>query len=191
MPENSATSIHKEKRLTADGRAGKVADLISGIDKNEPICIWVDTDYEADAVRALLPDVIEVNGKMSIDMKEERLNGFSTGDIRVIMTKASIAGYGLNWQHCNQSIFCGLSFSYEKFYQAVRRFYRFGQKRPVNAHVVMADTEAAIVDVIQRKSGDHEKMKIEMTQAMARAIQENIDLSTYKPTQEARFPAWM
>jgi hypothetical protein len=191
MPSTSATSIHKEKRLTAGSRADKVAEIVASIGPNEPICIWIDTDYEAEAVRAAVPEAVEVSGKMTVDVKEERLNSFSTGETRILLTKPSIAGYGLNWQHCNQSIFAGLSFSYEAFYQSLRRFYRFGQKRPVNAHVVMADTEAAIVDVVQRKAGDHDAMKREMAAAMKRAAVEHSIINTYEPQKEAMLPAWI
>lgn len=191
MPDTSATSIHKEKRLTAGGRADQVASIVAGISATDPICIWVDTDYEAEAIRAVVPAAVEVSGKMSADVKEDRLTAFSRGEVRILLTKPSIAGYGLNWQHCNQAIFTGLSFSYEAFYQALRRFYRFGQKRPVSAHVVMAETEAAIVAAVQRKAGDHEKMKAEMAAAMRRAAVEQTTIQTYQPQQKAALPAWM
>ncbi len=191
IPERSATSIHKEKRLTAADRAAKVAEIVAGLPASEPICIWVDTDYEAEAIKAAVPAAVEVSGKMNADVKEDRLAGFSSGEVRILLTKPSIAGYGLNWQHCNQAIFTGLSFSYEAFYQAVRRFYRFGQRRPVSAHVVMADTEAAIVAAVQRKAGDHERMKAEMAAAMRRAAVEHAVLQTYNPEKEATLPAWM
>lgn len=191
IPERSATSIHKEKRLTAGGRAAQVAEIVAGIPAGDPICIWVDTDYEAEAVREAVPEAIEVNGRMHADVKEERLSAFSRGELRILLTKPSIAGYGLNWQHCNQAVFTGLSFSYEAFYQAVRRFWRFGQPRPVSAHVVMADTEAEIVATVQRKAGDHERMKAEMAAAMRRAAVEHTTLHTYNPDKEATLPAWM
>jgi superfamily II DNA or RNA helicase len=191
IPDTSATSIHKEKRLTASDRAEQVAQIVATIPANDPACIWVDTDYEAEAIRATVPDAVEVSGKMNADVKEERLQAFSNGEIKTLLTKPSIAGYGLNWQHCNQAIFTGLSFSYEAFYQAVRRFYRFGQPRPVNAHVVMAETEAAIVATVQRKSGDHERMKSEMAAAMRRAAVEHSVLHTYQPEQKATLPAWV
>lgn len=191
LPDNSATSIHKEKRLTIGGRADKVAEIVAGLRSDQPVCIWVDTDYEAEAIRAAVPEAVEVSGKMQADVKEERLNAFSTREVRILLTKPSIAGYGLNWQHCNEAVFTGLSFSYEAFYQAVRRFYRFGQSRPVNAHVVMADTEAAIVATVQRKSGDHDRMKAEMAAAMRRAAIEHEVLQTYQPQQKATLPAWM
>ena len=190
IPERSATSIHKEKRLTASARAAKVAEIVASI-RTEPICIWVDTDYEAEAIRAAIPGIVEVHGRMKADQKEELLHSFTTGETRILLTKASIAGYGLNWQHCSHTIFCGLSFSYESFYQAVRRFWRFGQKRSVKAHVVIADTEAEIAAIVQRKSDDHERMKVEMADAMRRAAIQHDVLQTYHPTREAALPAWL
>lgn len=192
IPDRSATAIHKEKRLTVSARAEVVARLVADAPAGEPILIWVDTDYEADAIHSLgIPGLKEVRGSHHVDRKEETLDAFSRGELRVLMTKPSIAGYGLNWQHCATTIFAGVSFSYESFYQAVRRFWRFGQKRPVTAHIVCADTELEIAAVVARKSGDHERMKVEMAAAMRRAAQAHEILDPYRPEQEARFPAWM
>lgn len=189
IPDRSATAIHKEKRLTADQRARLVADLVP---RDTPACIWVDTDYEADAIHALgIPGLKEVRGSHPIERKEETLDAFSRGEILTLMTKPSIAGFGLNWQHCNTAIFAGVSFSYESFYQAIRRFWRFGQKRPVTAHIVCADTELEIAATVTRKSNDHERMKSEMSAAMRRAAQSHEILDPYQPQQEARLPAWM
>lgn len=190
MPSASATSIHKEKRLTAAARAEEVAAIIAA-NPAGPICIWVDTDYEAEAVRAVVPEAIEVHGRMDADRKEELLDSFTRCETRILLTKPSIAGYGLNWQHCHVTIFCGLSFSYESFYQAVRRFWRFGQKSPVKAFTVIADTEAEILATVTRKANDHGRMKDEMRAAMARASQEHSTLLTYDPQQEASLPAWL
>lgn len=190
VPDTSATSIHAEKRLTSADRAAKVAELVEA-DPDEPWIIWVDTDYDAEAVNAALPGICEVSGKMKIDQKEERLAAFSRGEVKRLLTKSSIAGYGLNWQHCARMAFCGINFSYESFYQAVRRCWRFRQERPVHVHIVCADTEAAIWDVVSRKAGDHEQMKAEMVAAMRRASMKAVALSTYHPNQEARLPAWL
>jgi len=190
MPDRSATAIHREKRLTNEARAEIVAKIVEAAG-SKPIVIWVDTDYEADAVKSVVPNAFEVRGSMPIDRKEETLDGFSRGDIQVLLTKPSIAGFGLNWQHCDETIFAGVSFSYEMFYQAVRRFWRFGQRRPVTAHVVCADTEVEIAAVVSRKACDHERMKAEMAAAMLRAAQSHDILDPYTPNMEARFPAWM
>jgi superfamily II DNA or RNA helicase len=190
IPERSATSIHREKRMTADARAEMVAQIVAAND-GKPICIWVDTDYEAEAVRKAIPGVVEVHGRMQPDQKEELLDSFTTGATRVLLVKPKIAGQGLNWQHCHCTIFCGLSFSYEAFYQAVRRFWRFGQKTSVDAHVVLADTEAEIAAIVERKSADHDHMKAEMAAAMMRAVQHHQVLESYHPHTPAQIPAWL
>lgn len=190
IPDTSATSIHHEKRLTADDRADEVAACIDA-DPNEPWIVWVDTDYEADAVMARVPDAKEVRGSMMLAKKEETLDAFTRGEQRVLITKPSIAGYGLNWQHCARMAFAGLSFSYENYYQAVRRCWRFGQERSVQVHIAMADTELAIKKVIDRKAGDHAAMKSEMQLAMREAHQAHARKTSYQPNREAMLPAWL
>lgn len=190
IPDTSATSIHAEKRLTIDDRADLVATLLAA-EPEQPWIVWVDTDYEAEAVMARLPGAMEVRGSMKVEEKERRLVAFSEGRERVIVTKSVIGGYGLNWQHCARQCFAGISFSYENFYQSIRRSWRFGQKRPVHIHIVCADTERAIWAVVERKSGDHEAMKREMVAAMRRSVQEETSRKIYQPTQEARLPAWL
>ena len=190
IPDTSATSIHVEKRMTKDARALKVAELMAR-EPDEAWIVWTDTDYDADALRALVPEINEVRGSMSADMKEARLTAFSRGDVKTMLTKASIAGYGLNWQHCARMAFMGLSFSYENYYQAIRRSWRFRQTRPVEVHVVCSDTEASIWDVVSRKAADHDAMKSEMSAAMSRAHKSSKVLSNYNPNQKASLPAWL
>ncbi|GLS45120.1 helicase-related protein [Methylobacterium brachythecii] len=190
MPEMSATSIHQEKRLTTAARAARIAEVVA-LEPTEAWIVWCDTDYEADALAAVIPDAVEVRGSMSAEMKEERLDAFSRGAIRILISKPSVAGFGLNWQHCARMAFVGLSFSYESYYQAVRRCWRFGQTRPVHVHVACADTEAAIGDTIARKAGDHAAMKREMTAAMARAARSSTVLEDYRPSLTAALPARM
>lgn len=190
IPETSATSIHQEKRLTIDDRADMVASLLAA-EPDEPWIVWVDTDYEADAIMARMPHAMEVRGSLKVEEKERRLVAFSEGCERIIVTKSVIGGYGLNWQHCARQCFAGISFSYENFYQSIRRSWRFGQKRPVNVHVVCADTERAIWAVVERKSGDHEAMKREMVSAMRRSVANETSRKIYQPTREAAFPAWL
>lgn len=190
IADTSATAIHKEKRMTVEARADLIAALVAA-EPDEPWVIWCDTDYEADALIARIPEGVEVRGSMTADMKEERLTAFSTGQARVIITKPGIAGFGLNWQHCARMAFVGLSFSYESFYQAIRRCYRFGQKRPVDVHVACADTEEAIWNVVSRKAGDHDAMKREMTQAMKRAALIAHEQAPYNPTVKLQLPEWI
>lgn len=189
MPDTSATSIHHEKRLTVSARAEIVAQIVAR-EPNEAWVIWCDTDYEADALTARIKDAVEVRGSMSAEQKEERLVAFSTGNERVIITKPSIAGYGLNWQHCARMAFVGLSFSYESFYQAVRRCWRYGQSRDVHVHVACADTEENIWQVVSKKAGDHDTMKREMSAAMKRAAARAY-VQTYQPKSNLIIPEWM
>lgn len=190
MPETSATSIHHEKRMTVEDRADLVAECVDS-DPCEQWLIWVDTNDEADHVLARIPGAEEVRGSDMLSLKEARLDAFSRGDLRALVTKASIAGYGLNWQQCARMCFAGLSFSYENYYQAIRRCWRFGQTREVEVHIVMADTEAAIKRVLDRKAGDHAAMKREMQAAMRQAHQSHVRKTSYQPKMEARLPAWL
>ncbi|CAB4184643.1 HELICc domain containing protein [uncultured Caudovirales phage] len=160
----SATTIHKEMRLTAQRRAERVVEI--ALESDEPALIWVNTDYEADAVTSLLLDAREVRGSDTDASKVDGLMGFVDGRYKVLVTKPSIAGFGMNWQHCRRVIFMGLSYSYEQFYQAVRRCWRFGQTRPVDAYIVIADSEGGILRTIQDKEKEHQRMKAEMQIAM-------------------------
>jgi hypothetical protein len=190
MPQMSATSVHKEKKLTLDARADAIAAAVLA-EPGEPWIIWVETDAEADAMTGRIATAIEVRGSMAADKKERRLVDFSEGRERVIVTKPSIAGFGLNWQHCARMAFVGLSFSYEAYYQAVRRCYRFGQSRPVHVHTAMADTEKAIFDTVARKAGDHDLMKREMAAAMSRAANVVRTLDPYAAGAPMSLPAWL
>lgn len=189
----SATTMHEVKRQTAGERAGIAAQLAVG--DREPWVIWVDTDYEADAVVGLLrgvPGVVEVRGSMSIEAKESALDAFADGSARVLITKPSICGFGLNWQHCANTVFVGRSFSYESWYQAVRRFWRFGQKRAVQVHIAVASGEESIGAVIDRKAGDHDSMKQAMRAAMLRNIGRASAVRVpYNPTHKGKVPQWL
>ncbi len=161
----SATGLHRELRLTAKDRADAVARLVA-TEPNEPWVIWVNTTYEAEAVRAVIPDVVEVRGDHTPEEKERRLLAFSDGTIRVLLTKPSIAGFGMNWQHCAHMVFAGLSYSYEMLYQALRRSYRFGQTRPVTAYLVAAESEGSVRDALIQKEHQHTEMQRRMVNAM-------------------------
>ena len=187
--ELSATNLHGVKRQTADARAQAAAALVPA---GEPCVIWCDTDYEADALLAALPGAAEVRGSHTPERKEATLAAFASGEARILITKPAICGYGLNWQHCAAMIFVGRSFSYEAWYQAVRRCWRFGQKRAVDCHLIVAEGEDQIGRVIARKSDDHIAMKGAMRAAMKRANgREAIRRTPYNPTHKGRLPAWL
>lgn len=189
----SATTMHDVKRQTAESRAATTAALVTA--DSESWVIWCDTDYEADALLAQIgdrDDVIEIRGSHSIDRKESALAAFADGSKRIIITKSSITGYGLNWQHCARMVFVGRSFSYESWYQAVRRAWRFGQLRPVEVHVIVADGEDSIGRVLDRKGDDHDRMKRAMVGAMRRAQGASVTVrNPYTPTHAGRLPSWL
>lgn len=190
MPGLSATGIHGEKRRTANARAAHVAAIVAA-EPDEPWLIWVETNYEAEAVMALLPHAVEVEGSMKPDIKTARLLGFCDGGM--LVTKAKIAGFGMNWQHCARVVFAGGSYSYESFYQSIRRCWRFGQTRPVHAHVVMAYTEQHLWDVVSAKSDAHQMMRDQMIGASIRAQShaQSRTRSKYAPTHAAPIPDWL
>lgn len=187
--EMSATNMHDVKRQTSGARADLIAECA---DNGEPFIAWCDTDYEADALKARIKDAVEVRGSMPIEKKEENLEAFSLGQARVIITKPSVAGYGLNWQHCRNMGFAGRSFSYEAWYQAVRRAWRFGQTKPVNVHIAVAEGEDQIGRVIDRKADDHARMKAAMAIAMQRNAGRNeAKKIAYNPTHKGETPSWL
>lgn len=189
----SATDMHRVKRLTAQARADVVAALVTA--DSEPWVIWCDTDYEADSILAALgdrSDVAEVRGSQTIERKEKILAGFDDGSVRVLISKPSLTGHGLNWQHCARMAFVGRSFSYELWYQAVRRCWRFGQKRSVEVHLVVAEGEDHIGRVIDRKAEAHVAMRAAMVAAMRRAINRDAEQRrAYVPTTKGRLPSWL
>lgn len=186
----SATDMHRVKRQTAEKRAAIAAELAAS--DREPWVIWVDTDYEADAVLEAYPQAVEVRGSHPVEWKERRIAAFLDGSARVLLTKPSICGWGLNLQHCASTAFVGRSFSYEAWYQAIRRFWRYGQKRPVHAHLIVAEGEDAIGRVIDRKAGDHAAMRQAMAAAMRRALgQEAAVKIPYDPQHIAPLPSWI
>jgi superfamily II DNA or RNA helicase len=191
----SATGMHALKRQTSKDRAECASEIVAA-EADQAWVIWCDTDYEADALGRALSDfraVAEVRGSHSIDRKESTLQAFVEGETRILITKPSVCGFGLNWQHCARTIFVGRSFSYEKWYQAVRRLWRFGQKRPVDCHVIVAAGEEAIGRVIDRKAEGHADMKREMAKAMRRAISTSSEKSrvAYRAGHKGRMPAWL
>lgn len=160
----SATEIHKAKRARAREWAGEIAKIVA--EKQEsPWVIWCDTNYEADELRAVMPEAIEVRGSDSLDKKEELLSDFTSGHIKHLITKPEIAGFGLNWQHCHNTTFPA-SYSFERLYQAICRLRRFGQKNTVNCHIVLVPEELGILATVREKAEAHDLMKCKMVEAM-------------------------
>jgi DNA modification methylase len=164
-----ASSLIERRGARRDSLSERVemAASIVAAKPDEPWMIWCDLNAEADLAERLIPNAVQVAGRHKDSEKEERMLAFSSGEIQTLVSKSSIAGYGMNWQHCSNVVYVGLSDSYEKFYQSIRRFWRFGQKNQVNCHVVTAEAEGAVVRNIKRKEVDAMRMAREMVKHMS------------------------
>lgn len=153
------------RKETIEKRAEIAAKLVN--DSNEPWLIWCNLNAESEILTRLINNATEIKGANTTIHKEESMMGFSDGSIKILVTKPKIAGFGMNWQHCSNVIFMGLSDSYESYYQAVRRCWRFGQKNKVNVHIITADIEGNVVKNIKRKEHDALLMYQKMVNNMA------------------------
>lgn len=177
------------RRSTIEERS-KVAAQLANDHSDEPWLIWCDLNAESALLKSLIPGAVEVRGSDTPEQKEERLYGFAEGKYRVLVTKPSIAGYGMNLQNCARMVFTGLSDSFELYYQAVRRCWRFGQHREVEAHVVTARTEGAVVANIRRKEAQFRKLadglcgKLNERRAKRFAVK-------YEPTKQIQIPSFL
>lgn len=160
------------RRITISERVKKCADLVN--DSNERWLIWCNLNDESYELSKSIGDAVEVKGADSDEHKKRSLIDFANGKIRVLVTKSKIAGFGMNFQICHNVVFVGLSDSYEQYYQAVRRVWRFGQDNEVNCYIITADTEGAVVKNIERKEKDAMLMAEEMVENMHEINEENI-----------------
>ena len=158
------TERRDAKRGSLQERVNVAAELVNSHDR--PAIVWCHLNDESRALADAIPDAVEVTGSMTIDQKEAAIMAFTHGQKRVIVTKPSIAGFGMNWQHCADVVFAGLDDSYESFYQAVRRCYRFGQFKVVNVHLVSAESEGAVKANLERKQAQADDMADSMVAHM-------------------------
>lgn len=152
------------RRDTVDDRVKSCAEIVKG--KKGQWLIWCNLNNENDALVKAIPGAIDVKGSDSPESKESSLSDFSEGKSKILVTKPSIAGFGMNWQNCRQMAFVGLSDSYEQFYQAVRRSWRFGQKSPVDVYIITAESEGAVLANIKRKEKEADEMALAMVEHM-------------------------
>jgi len=182
------------RRDSVDLRVEKAASIANAIDSS--CIVWCQLNDESDKLETSITNGVQVYGAMTPDKKEELIGGFSTGEVTKLITKPRIAGFGLNWQHCNHMIFVGLSDSWEAFYQAIRRCWRFGQLQAVNVHIVTADTEGAVVENIRRKQYQNDQMAAEMAAVMrdftlAEIKGATLEKTTYCPVETLQLPTWI
>ena len=182
------------RRDSLKERVAACAEIVNNSD--EQFLVWCNLNVESELIAKSIPDSVEVCGSDTPEHKTESMIGFSEKRIRVLVSKPSICGFGMNWQQCHNMIFVGLSDSFEQYYQAVRRCWRFGQKSEVNVYVITADTEGAVVANIQRKERDFEDMLHGMIAATQNITAQNIkrtgrNQKTYNPIVKMELPGWL
>ena len=155
----------QSKRNSLSMRVRKCAELVAA-EPGEQWLIWCELNAEGDALEKAIPGAVQVAGSDTSEFKERALLDFADGKIRVLVSKSSICGFGMNWQNCARIVFVGVSHSFEQTYQAIRRCWRFGQIRPVECHLLYAVTEAAIIRNLERKEAAAHRMKQEMVKQM-------------------------
>lgn len=170
-----------ERKATLKQRVERVRALCSD---DAPAIVWCEMNDESKMCAAAIDGAVELTGSDSVEHKIETLAAFAAGRIRVLVTKPSIAGFGLNWQHCARMVFVGASHSYEQTYQAIRRCWRFGQTRPVDVHVIRAETEQLVVDNYRRKEADAARLGAEMAAQVLDSVRAEIQSSSRREFNE-------
>jgi hypothetical protein len=191
-----AKTLSERLRARRATIAERVAKAIELTPTDRPFVWWCNLNAESDALAAAIPGAVEVRGSDKEDEKERKIKAFSTGEIRVLITKPTICGFGMNWQHCADTGFVGLNDSFEQCYQAIRRFWRFGQTKPVTVHFVAASTEGAVLENLRRKEADAERMGAGMVAHMADLSSEiihgaGLETDDYSPTVPVSIPNWL
>lgn len=191
-----AASLSERIAARRDTIHERVAKAVSVTPLDRPFVWWCNLNSEAEMLAKAIPGSVNLHGGLKDSEKERILIDFSEGRISHLITKASLAGFGMNWQHCADTGFVGLNDSFEQFYQAIRRFWRFGQTKPVNCHIIAAETEGATVANIKRKEMDADRMASAMVRHMAdlssMAIRGMVrDTPDYNPQLQVQLPKFL
>ena len=185
MPAVGLAEQREERRRTIRERCETAAALVANTD--EPAVMWCQLNEEGDLLERLAADAVQVSGKDSDDAKEEKFAAFAAGDVRVLVTKPVIGAWGLNWQHCaHMTAFA--SHSFEQYYQSVRRFWRFGQTRPVVADNVISDGEGRVLANLRRKAEQAETLFASITAHTKDALAVT---HGREYTQAEKVPSWL
>jgi hypothetical protein len=193
MLAETLTERREARRASLDDRVSRAAELANS---GGQWLVWCDYNKESESLARAITGAYEITGSDEPEYKEHGMMGFAAERIRVLVTKPSIAGFGMNWQNCHQMIFCGLSDSYEQFYQAVRRCWRFGQTQPVDVHVIISEAEQKVLQNVKRKESDADNMAANMVLHTAKILTAEIHGTTWQKTeyeaaQEMRLPEWL
>ena len=189
------TERRDARRMSLRERCEKAAELVASAPEEQWI-IWCDLNDESAMLTGMIAGSVEVRGTDKPEEKASALRSFADGYIRYLVTKPSIAGFGMNWQQCHNMIFVGLSDSYEAMYQSIRRCYRFGQEHPVNVHIVTSAAEGAVKANVERKEAQATAMKQNMVQYTKEILTREIHgteriVIPYDPAVEMLIPEWL
>lgn len=182
------------RKSSFSSRVNKCAEMING--SNDIWLVWCDLNIESEALKKAIPGAIEVKGSDTQEHKERSMVDFAQGKIRVLISKPSICGFGMNFQVCHNMAFVGLSDSFEQYFQAVRRCWRFGQKKEVHVHIITSEAEGSVLKNIKRKENDAQRMIDSMISHTRRFVQANIHQSitmskSYAPNTKIVIPNWL
>jgi len=183
------------RKASLRARVAAAAELVAR-EPDEQWLLWGDFNAETEGAASAIPGAVEVRGPDDPDEKAERLLAFAEGRLRVLVSKPSIAGWGMNFQRCARQVFIGMSDSFEMTYQAIRRSWRFGQRRPVHVHMLSSAPEGAVVDNVRRKEADARAMADELSRETRDAVRANVRgrqrrHNPYEPARPMRLPGFM
>lgn len=187
------TERRDARRDSLELRCKRAAELVN--ESDEQWLVWCDLNAEGDRLEELIGDSVNVEGSDTNQYKSENMLAFSDAKLKCLISKPKIAGFGMNWQNCHNMIFTGLSDSYEAYYQAVRRCWRFGQEHPVDVYIVISAREGCVRENIERKQTDFLRMQSEMTELTKeitkKELRSTCRISTpYEPKITMRLPKW-
>jgi len=193
-PAQSLQERNKARRDTIDARCHKAAEIVNALD--EPAVIWCHLNAESELLAQIITGAVEIKGADDPQHKANSMLAFADGTIKALVTKPKIAGFGMNWQSSRHCVFVGLSDSWESYYQAIRRQWRFGQTRNVHCHIISADIEGAVVENIRRKDLQHAELTSAMMAHMADFLRAEVlgattEKTDYLPDQSLQIPEWI
>lgn len=193
-PASTLMERRAARRGTIAARVASCAELVNGDD--EPWLVWSELNDESRALTKAIRGAVEVTGSMDVDAKEEAIRRFIDGEARVLVSKPSLCGHGLNLQFCNRVAFVGVSDSWEQQFQAVGRVHRYGQKRPVHVHHFLSELEGNVLDNVRRKEADAERMGEELSRETAEIVRAEVSGQTrrtndYDARKRVKVPAWL
>lgn len=177
------TEVREENKLTIEKRCEKAVELSSFHDIS---VYWCNLNNEGDFIEELDEDAYQIKGSMDLDKKEELLLGFFQGDIKKLITKPKMTAFGLNWQHCNHTVYFP-TFSYEQYYQAIRRFWRFGQTKPVNVDLVYSDGQKRVLDSLLAKTEKANQLFTKLNSS----LHENFNVISKEFDKQVTLPNWI